>query len=267
MGECLIVRKGSQPEGTATTGDVLSGVTFQSANSDDLQTGTLSLTGNAGTANVLSGKTFYNTNAKSKQTGTMTNRSNSNPDATAIAVANNKYLRYTVPQGYYENSCLDTLLTNLGNASASDVLSGKTFTSSAGLKVSGTMTNRGAVSATISAGGSYTIPAGYHNGSGKVSTPCGYTITHGSSVTVVNGAKYAYCTVCDFNSGYASSVYPTFSGVTVNSRSGAQFTSWKLHSNYTLRQDWGEFTATSTTFTVSWGGNISGGTIALFRIA
>ena len=30
------------------------------------------------------------------------------------------------------------------------------------------MANRGAVSQTINAGGSYTIPAGYHNGSGKI---------------------------------------------------------------------------------------------------
>ena len=43
MGNCLIVRKGSQPEGTATPSKVLSGYTFQSANSDKLQTGTLTL--------------------------------------------------------------------------------------------------------------------------------------------------------------------------------------------------------------------------------
>lgn len=198
MGECLIVRKGSQPEGTATTGDVLSGVTFQSANSDDLQTGTLSLTGSASVDNVLSGQTFYNTNAKSKLTGTMTNRSNSNPDATAITVANNKYLRYTVPQGYYKNSGLDTLLTNLGNASASDVLSGRTFTSSAGLKVSGTMTNRGAVSATISAGGSYTIPSGYHNGSGKVSATAtlkAEKLAESQGASSVTLSKYYYAII------------------------------------------------------------------------
>ena len=35
-------------------------------------------------------------------------------------------------------------------------------------RVDGTMVNRGAVTATLNAGGSYTIPDGYHNGSGKV---------------------------------------------------------------------------------------------------
>ena len=39
-----------------------------------------------------------------------------------------------------------------------------------GTKITGTMTNNGAISKTINAGESYTIPAGYHNGSGKVTT-------------------------------------------------------------------------------------------------
>lgn len=56
-----------------------------------------------------------------------------------------------------------------GDASASNVLTGKTFSSNtAGRAVSGTMPNKGAVSASVNCGGSYTIPAGYHNGSGKV---------------------------------------------------------------------------------------------------
>lgn len=52
-------------------------------------------------------------------------------------------------------------------ASASNILSGKTAYVN-GTKVSGTMPNQGAKSAALNCGGSYTIPAGYHNGSGKV---------------------------------------------------------------------------------------------------
>ena len=52
--------------------------------------------------------------------------------------------------------------------SASDLLSGKTANNSDGEIVTGTMPNKGAVTATLNCGGSYTIPAGYHNGSGKV---------------------------------------------------------------------------------------------------
>lgn len=60
--------------------------------------------------------------------------------------------------------------TKKGNAALSDVLATKTFTSStAGVNQTGTMPNRGAVSPSgLNCGGSYTIPAGYHNGSGKV---------------------------------------------------------------------------------------------------
>lgn len=55
-----------------------------------------------------------------------------------------------------------------GTATAPDVLQGKTIGTENGL-VSGTMPNRGAVSQTITTqGGSYTIPSGYHSGSGKV---------------------------------------------------------------------------------------------------
>ena len=54
------------------------------------------------------------------------------------------------------------------NFSASDLLTGKTANNSDGEKVTGTMPNKGAVTATLNCGGSYTIPAGYHNGSGKV---------------------------------------------------------------------------------------------------
>ena len=54
-----------------------------------------------------------------------------------------------------------------GDAVAADVLSGKTFTNDNGSQT-GSMTNNGAVSQSLSAGQSYTIPAGYHNGSGTV---------------------------------------------------------------------------------------------------
>lgn len=55
-------------------------------------------------------------------------------------------------------------------ATAAQVLSGSKFVTSSGTLTTGTMTNRGAVTATLNTSTtSYTIPAGYHNGSGKVS--------------------------------------------------------------------------------------------------
>ena len=56
-----------------------------------------------------------------------------------------------------------------GNAADSQVLSGKTYyNTDVKTKRTGSMTNQGAKTATLNCGGSYTIPAGYHNGSGKV---------------------------------------------------------------------------------------------------
>lgn len=58
-------------------------------------------------------------------------------------------------------------VTNV-DAGAADVLTGKTIVDATGKEVEGTMPNQGAKTSTLDAGGSYTIPAGYHNGQGKV---------------------------------------------------------------------------------------------------
>lgn len=67
-------------------------------------------------------------------------------------------------------TCTYNADTTDADASASEVLSGKTFYGSAGTKVTGTMSNQGAVSGTISdVSTPYTVPQGYHDGSGTVS--------------------------------------------------------------------------------------------------
>lgn len=85
--------------------------------------------------------------------------------------------------------------TDDANAAAAQILSGYTAYAK-GQKVTGSMVDRGAVNQTISPGGSYTIPAGYHNGSGKVKAGKGIEITsnglsdyfksHGTSVNRIN---------------------------------------------------------------------------------
>ena len=73
-----------------------------------------------------------------------------------------------------------------GDAAVGNVLSGKTFYNTSTTKQTGTMTNNGAVSPSgLNCGGSYTIPAGYHNGSGVV------TANSLSSQTGVDSGKTA----------------------------------------------------------------------------
>ncbi|GLC80199.1 hypothetical protein [Lacrimispora brassicae] len=58
-----------------------------------------------------------------------------------------------------------------GDASDSQVLEGKTYyNSNPKIKRTGSMVNHGAVALSLNAGASYTVPAGFHNGGGKVTT-------------------------------------------------------------------------------------------------
>lgn len=125
--------------------------------------------GNAQPSDVLNGKTF--TNNSGEQTGTIPVRQNGTN--TVGSGKDGSGILFYIPYGYYPEysngkAWIASDPSQYGNANASDVLSGKTFTSSDGLKVSGGMTNRGAWGTTVNAGGSVIIPAGYHNGSGIV---------------------------------------------------------------------------------------------------
>lgn len=98
-------------------------------------------------------------------TGTMPNNGAVSPSALNCGGS------YTIPKGYHNGNgkvTANSLASQTSaNATAGNILTGKTAWVN-GSKVTGTMKNNGAVSQTLSAGGSYTIPAGYHNGSGKV---------------------------------------------------------------------------------------------------
>lgn len=76
--------------------------------------------------------------------------------------------RYRYNEGYSEGYDAGETATKKGTATAAQVLTGYTFTNASSIGASGTMPNNGAVSQSLNCGGSYTIPAGYHSGSGKV---------------------------------------------------------------------------------------------------
>ena len=63
---------------------------------------------------------------------------------------------------------IKSLSVTTGNATVGQVLASRTFSNAGGTGLTGTMANRGAVTSSLSAGKSYTIPEGYHNGKGKV---------------------------------------------------------------------------------------------------
>ena len=133
----------------------------------------LSLVLGSGTAqknHVLAPYTFTN-NDGVEYTGTIpTNKSGTyaltvGKDTTGITVY--------IPYGFYDNYLNGKAYVYIdpsvmGDAAVANVLAGKTFTSANGVKVTGTMTNQGAKTSSLNCGGSYTIPAGYHNGSGKI---------------------------------------------------------------------------------------------------
>lgn len=135
----------------------------------------------ASASDVLKGKTFYAGNSTIK-TGTIPVRTTG--EAKTINFWTNdsgeKFIQAnTITEGYYTSSEKDyTPQINIpaslfGNAARTDVLYGKTFTSSNGDALIGSMTNRGAWNGTVNPGKSITIPAGYHNGSGKVTANTG----------------------------------------------------------------------------------------------
>ena len=85
---------------------------------------------------------------------------------------------YTIPAGYHNGSgkvtgpTLANLIgSNVTLANAAYLLTGYTAYGKSGTKYTGSMKNNGAVTKTFTpstSSQSYTIPAGYHNGSGKV---------------------------------------------------------------------------------------------------
>lgn len=93
------------------------------------------------------------------------------------------------PLGSGSNVDLDVI-----TATAEDLLSPKVIVDKDGNPLTGTMVNHGAVNQSLAINGSYTIPKGYHNGSGKVSqsipTQGAKTITPGANQQRVAAGRY-----------------------------------------------------------------------------
>lgn len=89
--------------------------------------------------------------------------------------SNDKYFWVGLGNAQWQNVCLSSVNNYIlvpsdrfGDASASDILSGKTATTKEGLKISGTMPYKEAITKYLNCSEVYTIQAGYHDGSSKV---------------------------------------------------------------------------------------------------
>ena len=86
-----------------------------------------------------------------------------------------------IPDQYQDVSNVD--------AAAENVLTGKVIVDATGAEIIGSMPDNGAKTSTLDAGGSYTIPAGYHNGSGKITAKdlASQTAATAAAAEILNG--------------------------------------------------------------------------------
>lgn len=165
-------------------------------------------------------------------------------------------------------------VTNV-DAVAGDVLDGKTIVAADGTEVGGTMPDRGAVSKTLDAttgNQSCTIPAGHHNGSGKVSitleTKSATPTTSAQNITPTNGKVLSKVTVNAIPTKYGDTTGDTavagslLTGAiahTISNGSAVQITG-TMPNNGAIAGTFDGLTATSYAIAA---GYTSGGTVSL----
>lgn len=167
--------------------------------------------GNAIAENVLASKTFSNDD----DTGIVGAMTNNGPETSETVNLTSHNQEYTIEKGYH--SGLRKIKAVISGLVASVIKAGTivggvvgTFTSDAtaiaaniltgksayinGNKVDGTMVDRGAINQALAINGTYTIPIGYHNGSGKVtqaiSTKGAAIITPGTTDQTIASGQY-----------------------------------------------------------------------------
>ena len=223
----------SQTSGTATAANIDSGKTAWVNGTKVTGTGTKTDTSDAtaDASSLLSGKTAYvngtkitgNISSKAAQTYT--------PGTSNQTIASGQYLSGTqtisgdsdlqasnIKSGVSIFGVTGTYSgtdTSDGTAVKTDILYGKTAYVN-GAKVTGTMVNNGSVSpSALNAGGSYTIPKGYHSGSGKVTTNTLASQTSGTAAATdilygktayVNGSKITGSMTNKAGAGYTVGV-------------------------------------------------------------
>lgn len=158
---------------------------------------------------VLDGVPFY-AGSKTLQKGTMRNNG-SWPDADKLTMESGKLYMYK-SDGYTAGG-LGAAASLLGGASTSDIMQGATASSSKGLRMAGSIVDRGNWGAEIAPGGLVTIPAGRHGGGGKVSAK---SIKYASKTLDAPGASYSYTITEGTLIGVTGVSLPAFAAQTVH---------------------------------------------------
>jgi hypothetical protein len=182
--------------------------------------------GTAVAGDVLANKTFSNDSGVAIP-GTMVNNTGWTGEGTPTG---NNQVDVVIPKGYHDGTgkvvCKGQTAysagvangqsaARIGTAGAGDVLAGKTFTNASGSGLSGSMVNRGAWSANATSNGAVTIPAGYHNGSGKVNVNVHDSYTTTASISIehnIDGdSRYTINVDQYVPAGYTALGYAAFS--------------------------------------------------------
>lgn len=198
--------------------------------------------GNATASQVLDGRTFTNSSSVGIE-GTMPNRDNLNWSSSNTT--------YSVPAGYYSGGTLDSRpsynagvsATKKGNATAGNVLSGKTFTSTAGVNLTGTMPNRGTLNWS-SSNTTKTVSAGYYSGGTLDSRPsytAGYNAGKSAGQSDVAGSYNISFTINARGGDNGSHWMKYTDQITINvSKSGVPTLGSPSFKNAQIRSEYGE---------------------------
>ena len=156
----------------------------------------------SGTVSGVSGGGSYN--LQSKAVTPTKSQQNITPDSGYFGLSD--VTVNAIPDNYQDVSATTT--------TAGDVLTGKIFTDSTGKVTTGTMANNGDVSQTLNTTTtSYTIPKGYHSGSGKVSitteTKSATPTKSSQTITPTSGKVLSSVTISAIPSDYITTTDAT----------------------------------------------------------